>query len=163
MLTMLLIRCGYRYSLKKCKGCRKLLLCLLNAYFQLRYLEILKCRLVKILKLCLNPLLSGSPICHSATIIRKTHLIALGGYDEQIDKLVDLTLWKDFMVNNFKIYGNRYPLTYHRVHEAQSFEKRNRVNYLFAAFKIRLALIKELKISKTQLCKPVYTFLYSYF
>ena len=35
-------------------------------------------------------LLSGSPICHSATIIRKNALIAVGGYDERIDKLVDL-------------------------------------------------------------------------
>ena len=68
-------------------------------------------------------LLSGSPICHSATIIRKSSLIAVGGYDEKINKLVDLTLWKDLMVNGFKIYSNSCPLTYHRTHRDQSFER----------------------------------------
>lgn len=107
-------------------------------------------------------LLFGSPICHSSTMIRKKSLIAVGGYDEKINKLLDLTLWKNLAVNKQKIFVDSTPLTYHRIHKSQTYEKDNRSKYLFAAFRIRKEIMKEFNISNLHVYKPLTTLIYGF-
>ena len=117
-------------------------------------------RPIKTFEILPEALLYGSPICHSATLISKDALLTVGSYDETINKLVDLTLWKKLLINRYKIFADTSPLTYHRVHKGQSFEKNQRFKYLSSAFYIRIDLMKQLNLSKYHIYKPILTFLY---
>ena len=122
---------------------------------------------LEIKRLCINTFqlppsafLAYSPVCHSATIIRKQHIIEIGGYDESLTKLVDLTLWKKFLVNNYHLYYNSLPLVYHRVHPGQAFEKNKRISYLTSALIIRFQLLKDCGLPIYYAYKPLIVFIF---
>lgn len=117
---------------------------------------------IEVRKLKPNDFLIGSPICHSATLMRKSHITKVSGYDVSRKKLIDLNLWKDLMIAGHELYTHSMPLAYHRIHSDQSFEQKNRVSYLQEAFKIRVILIRELNINRFVLYKPLLVFVYGF-
>lgn len=75
-------------------------------------------------------LFKRNPFFHSSMVIEKQTLVELGGYNEQLKKLVDYDLYFRAHKNGLNFGVVDFKLTYKRFHEKQSFENKNRLSYL---------------------------------
>ncbi|HIF7473522.1 TPA: glycosyltransferase family 2 protein, partial [Escherichia coli] len=65
-------------------------------------------------------------------------LLSVGGYNENLTKLVDYDLYLRLMAKNINMACLNEKLTYKRFHSKQQFENNKRINYIFAVFILQL-------------------------
>ncbi|WP_416858554.1 glycosyltransferase [Escherichia coli] len=85
-----------------------------------------------------NVLRYKNPFCHSSMLIKKDILLSVGGYNENLTKLVDYDLYLRLMAKNINMACLNEKLTYKRFHSKQQFENNKRINYIFAVFILQL-------------------------
>jgi len=78
-----------------------------------------------------------NPVHHSGTLIRTQVLREAGGYDESRDCLFDYELWVRLLKLGKQIWRIDNGFIYKRIHPGQHFERRNRMHYLLASYRIR--------------------------
>ena len=77
-----------------------------------------------------NRLPFGNPIMHSGIVARRSAILAVGGYDETRLAQFDYDLWVRMAARGSRLAVLKLPLAGKRVHDAQSFEARNRIIYV---------------------------------
>lgn len=92
--------------------------------------------------------LKKNTITHSSVLFRKQTLLDIGKYDENRNSQIDLELWLRYLYYKKNIYNINANLTGKRIHEDQSFEKKNRIRYLMVGSKLKLNYI--FKMNKYQ-------------
>lgn len=85
-----------------------------------------------------------NPVHHSGTLIRMQSLREVGGYDESRDCLFDYELWVRFLKQGKQIWRVNNEFIFKRIHPGQHFERRNRLNYLLASYRIRRSVSRDL-------------------
>lgn len=75
-----------------------------------------------------------NPVNHSSIIMRKSILQDINLYNEKLSKQIDLDMWVRILENNYKFVLIRKKLTAKRVHKEQSFESKQRFQYILGAF-----------------------------
>lgn len=93
-------------------------------------------------------LLRKNTITHSSVLFRKQQLLDIGKYDQGRKSQIDLELWLRYLYYKKNIYNINTNLTGKRIHENQSFEKKNRIRYLATGSKLKLEYI--FKMNKYQ-------------
>lgn len=83
-------------------------------------------------------LLKKNIINHSSVMFDKETLIKIGKYDETRSTQIDLELWLRYLEQGYKIYKLNAVLTGKRIHDNQSFERKNRLKYSTSALKLKL-------------------------
>jgi teichuronic acid biosynthesis glycosyltransferase TuaG len=82
-----------------------------------------------------SSLLLKNPICHSSVLIKKKN----ANYDILRTSQYDLELWYRLtIVNNEKLIVQNEILTFHRIHEDQSFESKG-ISYRWNAYKLKFS------------------------
>jgi glycosyltransferase involved in cell wall biosynthesis len=85
-----------------------------------------------------------NPVHHSGTLIRMRALREVGGYDESRDCLFDYELWVRLMKQGKQIWRIDNGFIYKRIHPGQHFERKNRLHYLLATYRIRRSVSVDL-------------------
>ena len=96
---------------------------------------------INVVELKPRSLLHGSRIVHSSVLIRKSALLAVGGYDEKRDCLFDFDLWIRLMSKDYKVGLIGLPLVFRMLHDNQFFENKRRATYLFAGLIARYRVV----------------------
>lgn len=81
--------------------------------------------------------LKMNPVHHSGTLIRRSALERVGGYDETRRSLFDYALWVALLEQGEQIWQLDRGYIFRRIHARQHFETRNRLNYLAGCFRLR--------------------------
>lgn len=79
----------------------------------------------------------GNPVNHSSVMMRKNVFLKVGGYDENLKRLIDQDLWMRLSLGDVVINRLNENLTGKRIHRNQSYENKNRTLYIFDDFKMR--------------------------
>lgn len=82
-------------------------------------------------------LIRRTPIAHSATVLRRESVLALGGYSEDRSVLFDLDLWIRMAEHGLVLARIDATLVYKRLHRDQQFERRRRLAYVWATYRER--------------------------
>lgn len=85
-----------------------------------------------------------NPVHHSGTLIRMQALREVGGYDESRDCLFDYELWIRLLKQGKQIWRIDNGFIYKRIHSGQHFERRKRLHYLLATYRIRRSVSVDL-------------------
>ena len=86
-----------------------------------------------------------NPICHSSVMMRKESVKTDQIYNESRNELFDYDLWVSLLMEgSVKIFHINFPLVFKRIHKRQSFESRNRLNYLYKAYLLKRKLLKSM-------------------
>lgn len=108
-------------------------------------------------------LLTGNPVNHSSVMLRKTIYKTIGGYNENLNRLVDFDFWCRLASKGINIHKIKSQLVAKRIHKNQSYENKKRMAYIFNDFTMRLHHIKNTKSPKKyyliNLAKLIYGFL----
>ena len=75
----------------------------------------------------------SNPLNHGAVIIRKKALECVGGYDESRAGQFDYDLWVRLAAAGFDLIRCPRRIGVKRIHDGQSFESRNHVQYVFSS------------------------------
>lgn len=81
--------------------------------------------------------LKMNPVHHSGTLIRRSALELVGGYDETRKSLFDYALWVSLLEQGQEVWQLDRGYIFRRIHARQHFETRNRFNYLAGCFELR--------------------------
>lgn len=100
-----------------------------------------------------------NPVHHSGTLIRVRALREAGGYDESRDCLFDYDLWVRLMKQGKQIWRIDNGFIYKRIHADQHFERKNRLHYLLASYRIRRSVSTDL-LGGRNIVIPALLFLY---
>lgn len=92
---------------------------------------------IRAYKLSPEMFLYRNPVHHSGTLIRMQALREVGGYDESRDCLFDYELWVRLLKQGKQIWRIDNGFIFKRIHPGQHFERRNRMHYLLASYRIR--------------------------
>lgn len=84
-------------------------------------------------KISLNSILISRSVCHSSVLMKKE----LATYDHSLKKQIDLDLWLQLLSRDNDLHLLSLPLSYHRVHENQSFESQKKFAYIMNSTKVR--------------------------
>ena len=79
-------------------------------------------------------MLKMNMVCHSSVIMKKDICV----YDEDIKSQYDYELWLRLLSDGYKIYCDKNILTYHRIHEKQSFEAKMGKKYRYRSFLLKM-------------------------
>lgn len=100
-----------------------------------------------------------NPVHHSGTLIRVRVLREVGGYDESRDCLFDYELWVRLQKQGKQIWRIDNGLIFKRIHPGQYFERRHRMHYLHATYRIRQSVSRGL-LGGHHAVIPVLLFIY---
>lgn len=100
-------------------------------------------------------LLKFNPISHSSIMIRKNALLQVGGYNENLKSNVDYDLWVRLASSKYKLGKIPLKLSSKRIHSAQSFENKKRIDYIINSSRVQIKAIKKLNA-------PIYYFIFPY-
>jgi glycosyltransferase involved in cell wall biosynthesis len=89
-------------------------------------------------------LMFENPVIHSSALMRKSLLREVGGYSETRKTQLDYDLWVRLAMAGGALGKIDAPLTARRIHQAQSFENRRRVNYIMESVRIQVRAIRGL-------------------
>lgn len=89
-----------------------------------------------------------NPVIHSSVMVRREILIDVGLYSESRKSLYDYELWLRIVGGSYKIGYIDEKLSSKRFHENQSYENKNRINYLKDIFFLQKNAIKNSKTKK---------------
>lgn len=93
-------------------------------------------------------LVKNNPISHSSVMIRREILLKVNGYNENIESNFDYELWVRLALKDYRLGMLPIKLSSKRIHRNQSFENKNRINYLKSTFRVQKGAIKKLNASK---------------
>lgn len=94
-----------------------------------------------------NKLLIKNPVNHSSVMMNRSLFFGVGKYNENLSKVIDYDLWCRIFLSGNRIYIINDFLTAKRIHKRQSFENKNRINYLLTGFRIKKKFIADSKSS----------------
>ena len=114
---------------------------------------------IRAYKLLPEMFLYRNPVHHSGTLIRMQVLRESGGYDESRDCLFDYELWVRLLKQGKQIWRIDNGFIYKRIHPGQHFERRNRIHYLLAGYRIRRSVSFDL-LGGRKAVIPAVLFLY---
>lgn len=100
-----------------------------------------------------------NPVHHSGTLIRMQALREAGGYDESRDCLFDYELWVRLVKQGKQIWRVDNGFIFKRIHAGQYFERKNRLHYLLASYRIRRSVSADL-LGGRNVIIPALLFLY---
>jgi len=78
-----------------------------------------------------------NPVCHSSAMIRLSALKEVENYNDMRTVLFDYDLWVRLVIHKHMFVKIDLPLVFKRIHSKQSFERKNRLNYLIEATKLK--------------------------
>ncbi len=96
-----------------------------------------------------SSLLFRNYVCHSSVVFKKE----LANYDVSRIRQLDYELWLRLLTRGEKIVFLDEKLAFHRLHEGQNFEAKNRLRYVFGSLKLQFVYsLKNKKIDYMFLC-----------
>lgn len=110
-------------------------------------------------RLAADQFLKMNPVHHSGTLIRRSALERVGGYDETRSSLFDYALWVALLEQGQEIWALDRGYIFRRIHERQHFETRNRLRYLAGCFGLRRRVSSDLLAGRGALI-PYLAFVY---
>jgi len=85
-----------------------------------------------------------NPVAHIATVIRRSVLVQVGGYDEGLLSNVDLDLWLRIRNTGFRIVRFDWVVALKRVHAQQSFEAKRHLRYVCSSIRVQFRQARDL-------------------
>ncbi len=85
-----------------------------------------------------------NPVAHIATVVRRSVLVQVGGYDESLRSNVDLDLWLRIRNAGFRIVRADRVVALKRVHGQQSFEARRHLRYVCSSIRVQFRQARDL-------------------
>lgn len=89
-------------------------------------------------------LLRKNPVNHSSIIMSKELFLGVGAYNEKLPSQIDYELWYRIRLAGNPIVVASVPLIAKRLHEEQSFERGNRIQYILNSYKVQSMVISGL-------------------
>lgn len=78
-----------------------------------------------------------NPVAHIATVVRRSVLVQVAGYDESLRSNVDLDLWLRIRNAGFRITRVDRVVALKRVHARQSFEAKRHLRYVCSSIRVQ--------------------------
>lgn len=85
-----------------------------------------------------------NPVAHIATVVRRSVLVQVGGYDEGLGSNVDLDLWLRIRNAGFRIVRVDRIVALKRVHARQSFEAKRHLRYVCSSIRVQFRQARDL-------------------
>jgi glycosyltransferase involved in cell wall biosynthesis len=85
-----------------------------------------------------------NPVSHIATVVRRSALVQVGGYDEGLGSNVDLDLWLRIRNAGFRIVRVDRIVALKRVHAQQSFEAKRHLRYVCSSIRVQFRQARDL-------------------
>ena len=101
-----------------------------------------------------------NPLSHPSIMMRKKIFKEVGGYDERRVKQVDYELWGRMVKRGGQLHKVNQSLIAKRIHKRQSYENKQRIQYLVSSFMVQRSLIKASRKPLTYFMWPYLRFLY---
>jgi teichuronic acid biosynthesis glycosyltransferase TuaG len=90
-------------------------------------------------------LATRNPVIHSSVLMRRAALRSVGGYDTSRQRQFDYDLWVRMAARGSRLGKMDAALAAKRLHEAQSFERRQRLRFLVGSVSVQLRAIRALR------------------
>lgn len=107
-------------------------------------LETSPCMGAPLYRLAPDAFLDRNPVHHSGALIRRSALIAAGGYDESRRSLFDYALWVHMLQLGQEIWLLDRGYVFKRIHARQHFEAQHRLEYMRGCLELRRQVSRDL-------------------
>jgi glycosyltransferase involved in cell wall biosynthesis len=85
-----------------------------------------------------------NPVDHPSVLMRKSVVLAVGGYSHDRKSHFDYDLWVRLAATGCMLGKLEVPLNAKRIHQGQSFEHRHRIGYVVSSVRIQIRAIRSL-------------------